>query len=178
METMSKEYTPDKSRFKDEKGRYIVQGLFLEDRYNTDLAVYTLDGADKDYKGVIYPSLKRLYLEQCDPKEYLFASKYLFDWDHWQRMCNNAIVGRHIEKWREELELSLVSEGVSALIDLALNEKSYQAAKYLADRGWDKRARGRPSKEEIEGHLKRTLADTNEYDRDFELLKFHKKDSA
>lgn len=169
------EYKPDKSRFKDSHNRYISQGLFLEDSYNTDLAVYTLDGLDKTYKGVVYPSLKRLYLEEADPKEYLFANKYLFDWDHWQRLCNNAIIGRHIEKWREELELSLVSEGVSALIDLALNEKSYQAAKYLAERGWDKRERGRPSKDEVEGYLKRTAEDRGEYNREFELLEFHKK---
>lgn len=171
-----KEYKPDKSRFKDEHGRYIVQGLFLEDRYNTKLSVYTLDGEDKEYKGVVYPSLKRLYLEECDPKEYTFANKYLFDWDHWQRLCNNAIVGRHIEKWREELELMLVSEGVSALIDLALNEKSYQAAKYLADRGWDKRGRGRPSNEEVEGYMKKKAEQENIYNRDFELLEFHKKE--
>lgn len=169
-----KEYKPDKSRFKDEKGRYIVQGLFLEDRYNTDLSVYTLDGVDKDYKGVVYPSLKRLYLEEADPKEYTFANKYLFDWDHWQRVCNNAVMGRHVEKWREELELMLVSEGVSALIDLALNDKSYQAAKYLADMGWDKRGRGRPSKAEVEQHLKQKSRDDSEFDRDFQLLQLHK----
>ena len=91
----------DKSRFKDEKGRFIVQGLFLEDKYNTDLAVFTYDGEDKVYKGKTYPSLKRLYLEHGDPKEYSFARKYLFDWKHWQRLCNNAMIGRHIEEWRK-----------------------------------------------------------------------------
>lgn len=170
-----KEFTPDRTRFKDEKGRYIVQGLFLEDRYNTNLAVYTLDGEDKTYKGVVYPSLKRLYLEEYDPKEYIFANKYLFDWDHWQRMCRNAIIGRHIDKWREELELKLVSEGVASLIDLAMNEKSYQASKYLVDMGWNKRARGRPSNEEIEGEIKKKVEQEFGYDRDFELLKFHKE---
>lgn len=170
-----KQYVPDKSRYKDEKGRYIVQGLFLEDRYNTDLAVFTLDGEDKTYKGVVYPSLKRLYLECADPKEYSFATQYLYDWDHWQRLCRNAILSRHIEKWREELELSLVSEGVNALINLALNENSYQAAKYLAERGWDKRGRGRPSKEEIEGHLKRHADNDSSFDSDFQLLQLHKE---
>ena len=57
------DFKPDKTKFKDEKGRYIVQGLFLEDRYNTELSVFTFDGEDKNYKGKIYPSLKRLYLE-------------------------------------------------------------------------------------------------------------------
>lgn len=170
-------FKPDKSRFKDEKGRYIVQGLFLEDRYNTDLSVYTLDGEDKTYKGVVYPSLKRLYIETGDPKEYLFATTYLYDWDHWQRLCNNAIVSRHIEKWRRELELSLISEGVSTLIDLAVNEKSYQAAKFLADRGWDKSERGRPTNAEIEGELKRRAEERSGFEDDFELFHLHTKKS-
>ncbi len=171
---MSKtEFKPDKKRFRDENNRYIVQGLFLEDSYNTNLSVYTLDGEDKTYKGVIYPSLKRLFIEMGDPKEYLFANTYLYNWDHWQRMCKNAIVSRHIEKWREELELSLVSEGVATMIDLAVNEKSYQAAKYLADRGWDKGERGRPTKGEIQGELKRRAEIESSYEDDFKLLTIH-----
>lgn len=164
----------DKTKFKDEKGRYIVQGLFLEDRYNTDLAVYTLDGADKEYKGRTYPSLKRLYLEEGDPEEYLFATKYLFDWPHWQRLCKNAVVGRHIEEWRNELALSLKSEGIATLVNLAVNENSYQAAKWLADEGWVKNKRGRPSKEEVEGHLKKKAEEDEKFASDFEALKVYK----
>jgi len=166
--------TIDKKKFKDEKGRYIVQGLFLEDRYNTDLSVFTFDGQDKKYKGKTYPSLKKLYLEHGDPKEYSFARKYLHDWNHWQRLCKNAVVGRHIEQWRSELSLSLVSEGVMCLIDLAVNEGSYQAAKYLADQGWDKGERGRPSKEEVEGELKKRADADSEFAEEFKLLKMHK----
>lgn len=169
------DFKPDKSKFKDEKGRYIVQGLFLEDRYNTELSVFTFDGEDKDYKGKVYPSLKRLYLEHGDPKEYSFARKYLYDWDHWQRLCRNKLIAEHIKKWREELELSLVSEGVATLIDLAINDKSYQAAKYLADRGWDKSERGRPSNEEVQGELRRQADAEKEYLEDFDLLQFHRK---
>lgn len=164
----------DKSKFKDEKGRYIVQGLFLEDRYNTDLAVYTLDGQDKEYKGHVYPSLKRLYLEEGDPQEYLFAEKHLFDWPHWQRLCKNAIVGKHINDWREELALSLRSEGIATLINLAINENSYQAAKWLADEGWVKNKRGRPSQEEIDGEVKRRAAIEEQFAEDFNVLKLHK----
>lgn len=160
----------DKTRFKDEKGRYIVQGLFLEDRYNTDLAVYTYDGEDKVYKGVVYPSLKKLYLEVGDPSEYMFASKYLFDWPHWQRLCKNSIVSKHVDEWREELTLSLKSEGVATLIDLAINDKSYQAAKWLADEGFIKNKRGRPTKEEVEGEAKRQATIEKEYSEELILL--------
>lgn len=164
----------DKSKYKDEHGRYIVQGLFLEDRYNPDMAVFTFDGEDKEYKGKKFYSLKRLYLEHGDPKEYSFARKYLYDWNHWQRLCKNSIIKKHIEEWRNELELSLVSEGVAALIDMALNKDSYQAAKFLAERGWDKGDRGRPSKDEIDGELKRMAEAEKEFSDDFKLLEFHK----
>lgn len=164
----------DKSKYKDEKGRYIVQGLFLEDRYNADMAVFTFDGEDKEYKGKTFYSLKRLYLEHGDPKEYSFARKYLYDWPHWQRLCKNAVIGRHIEQWRDELELDLVSEGVSAIIDLAMNKDSYQAAKFLAERGWDKEKVGRPSKEDIEGELKKRVDAEQEFDKDFELIQLSK----
>jgi hypothetical protein len=165
----------DKSKFKDEKGRYIVQGLFLEDRYNTDFAVFTFDGEDKLYKGQTFYSLKRLYLEHGDPKEYSFARKYLYDWNHWQRLCKNAIIGRHIEDWRKELELDLISEGVSAIIDLATNQGSYQAAKYLADAGWTKEKVGRPSKEQIEGKVKALAEEEQKYNDDFDLIKLVEK---
>ena len=162
-------------KFKDEKGKYIVQGLFLENGYNTKTAVYTLDGKDKSYKGTLYPSLKALYLEESDPSEYMFAEKNLFDWAHWQRLCNNAICLRHIEKWRDELTLSLRGEGIATMIDLAVNQSSYQAAKYLVEEGWMKKTRGRPSKEEIDGKIAQDIKLKKEFEEGFELLTLHKE---
>lgn len=166
----------DKTKFKDEKGRYIVQGLFLEDRYNADMAYYTFDGEHKEYKGKTFLSLKKLYLEMGDPTEYNFANTYLYDWDHWQRLCRNSIISKHIEKWREELSLALVADGLEAIISLANGGNSYQAAKFLADRGWDKSQRGRPSNDEIEGELQRRADAEEEYASEAKLLKFHKKE--
>lgn len=163
------EFVPNKLRFKDEKGRYIVQGIFLEDRYNTDLAVYTSAGEDKEYQGKIYPSLKRLYLEEGDVEEYLFATKYLYDWPHWKRLCKNAMWKQHIEDWREELFLSLRSESMATMVDLAISEKSYQAAKFLIDKGWDKKAVGRPKKEKEQNDEFAKM-----YAEEINLLKEHK----
>ena len=164
----------DKSKYKDSMGRYIVQGLFLENKYDVDMAVFTIDGEDKEYKGKVYPSLKSLYLEYADPKEYNFANEYLYDWNHWQRMINNKWIGQHIHDWREELELKLVSEGVNVLINLATEENSYQAAKWMAERGWDKSTKGRPSKEQIQGELKKRADKAQEFGEDFKLLEMHR----
>lgn len=137
----------DKTKFKDTMGRPLTQSLFLEPNYN-EYAYYTFDGEDKTYKGKVYPSLKRLYLEMMDPVEYEFATTYLLDWPHWKRLCSNAIISRHIEDWREELELKLRSEGVRMMIDQS--EDNSQAAKWLAERGWDRKGAGRPKKEQRE----------------------------
>lgn len=163
------------NKFKDEKGRFIVQGLFLEDRYNTDLAVFTYADDDKEYKGKTYPSLKKLYINHADPVEYDFATTHLDGWKHWQRLCNNAIVGRAIEEWREELSLKLMSEGVQQLVQIATEKDSYQAAKWLADRGWDVAKRGRPSKDEVDGAIKKAAEEQAEWGEGVELLETHRK---
>lgn len=166
----------NKEKMKDEKGRYIVQGLFLEDRYNTDLAMFTFDGSHKEYKGKTYYSLKKLYLDLMDPVEYIFATEYLVDWPHWQRLCNNAIIGRHVEQWREELSLKLASEGAMQMVNLALEKESYQATKWLSDRGWDVKEKGRPSKSQIDEAIKKKADEMSEWDEDHQrILEFKGK---
>lgn len=139
----------DKTLFKDAKGRYITQGLFFEFAQNPEYSVYTLDGEDKDNKGTraVRPliSLKKRYLQMEDPFEYEFATTWLYDWDHWQRICANKVLRRHIDKWREELEIKIRAGGFQQILEKAV-EGDIQAIKYVSDRGWDKRV-GRPSKE-------------------------------
>lgn len=138
----------DKSLLKDSKGRYITQGLFFEFAQNPENAIYTLDGEDKSCKNnravrdLI--SLKRRYLEAEDPMEYNFACEWLYDWEHWQRILANKVLRRHIDKWREELEIKIRSNGFQQMLDKA-EEGDIQAVKYISNKGWDQRA-GRPSK--------------------------------
>ena len=150
----------DKSRFKDVMGRPLTQSLFLEPNYNTEYAYYTLDGEDKNYKGTVYPSLKKLYIELADPIEYEFATTYLLDWDHWERLQGNKLINHHIEKWRHELELKLASEGFRMILDQS--EDNYQASKWLAEKGWKKRGVGRPVKEketkELDNYIENEFA--------------------
>lgn len=146
------EYVPDRSKFKDSMGRYLTQSLFLENGYNTELAVYTLTDEDKEYKGTIYPSLRRLYLECMDPTEYAFANKYLWGWEHWQKICNNKLMSEFIDSWRAELEVKIRSAGVKAIMVGALG--NFSAARWIADGKWNTQKRGRPSKEELERERK------------------------
>ena len=136
----------DKSRLVDSNGRPITQSLFLEIGYNAESAVFTFNDADKEYKGNTYYSLKKLFLEHEDTVEYDFATTYLLGWKHWVRLNENKVLSKHFQEWREELELRIRSQAVRDIIDMTAVEKSFQAAKWLADRGWDKKAVGRPSK--------------------------------
>ena len=136
----------DKKRLKDTSGRPLTQSLFLEIGYDEDKAIFTFKDEDHEYKGNTYYSLKRLYLEMEDPTEYEFANTYLLGWQHWKRLKANKILAKHFAEWEEELELRLRAQGIRAAIDQAAEDKGFQAAKWLADKGWQKNSVGRPSK--------------------------------
>ena len=148
-------------------GRYLTQSLFLEVGYN-EAAVYTLKDVDHEYEGKTYPSLKRLYLDMGDPTEYQFANQYLAGWDHWQKICKNKQLLAFIEGWRVELEIKLRSDGVMAVRrhSRSNNPTAWQAAKWLADKGWDVRGVGRPSKEDVDREVKVQAAVVSQFELD------------
>lgn len=164
------EFRPTKSQLVDIKGRPLTQSLFLEINYDPDVAIYTLKDWDHEYEGKTFYSLKRLYLNHEDVIEYDFATKYFLNWKHWLRIANNKLFKSQIEEWREELELKIRSNAVQYVMDLTAEDKSFQAAKWLADKGWDKRKAGRPSKEEVERERKIQAALDDEYGADVQRL--------
>jgi hypothetical protein len=156
----------DKSKLRDGRGRPLTQSLFLEVGYNTDFAVYTQKDEDYTYKGKLYLSLKRLYLEHEDPTEYDFATTHLLGWQHWQRIVRNKVFAKMVEEWREELELKLRSQAFREILDQSSTDKGFQAAKWIADKGWNKRAAGRPSNEDIARETKIQANINEEYNAD------------
>lgn len=159
----------DKSNLRATNGIPLTQSLFLEIGYS-DYAVFTLKDEDYEYNGKVHPSLKRLYLEMEDAGEYEFATTYLLGWKHWQRLCENKQVAKHIEEWRYELELKLRSEAIKLIRAKAVSEKGINAAKWLAERGWDKRGAGRPTKAEVD-HERKFQADVvNLFDEDLKRI--------
>lgn len=153
-------------------GRYLTLSLFLEISYAPN-AIYTLKDVDYEYNGKMYYSLKKLYLETGDPTEYKFANQFLAGWDHWQKIINNKQLLSYIESWRVELEIKLRSDGVMAVRQHARshNPTAWQAAKWLADKGWDVRGVGRPSKEEVDREVKIKAGVVSQFDEDSERLK-------
>lgn len=137
-------------KFTSSTGGLLTEALFLERGYRTEFAIYTLKEYDYTYKGKLYPSIKRLYLEMEDVGEYDFATKYFYSWKHWQRIKDNAALKEYVEEWSTELEVKMRSQAIRDIVNITADgaQGSFQAAKWLADRGWDKRAPGRPSKSE------------------------------
>ena len=80
-------------------------------------------------------------------------------------MCDNKLIEKHIEEWRDELEVMLRSR---AILDALKEAKKghFQAAKWIADRGWSTRGAGRPSKAEIEKQTRINERIENEYKDD------------
>jgi hypothetical protein len=156
----------DKNLLKTANGIPLTQGLFLEIGYK-DYAVYTTKDDDHDYNGRIYPSLKRLYLEMEDVGEYEFATTYLLGWNHWQRLCANKEVMKHVQEWRDELEIKLRSKAMKTIFLKAQTEQGINAAKWIAERGWDKRKAGRPSKDEVQKQARIEADLYKEFEEDF-----------
>ena len=163
------EFVIDKSKLLDSTGKPLTQSLFLEIGYN-DFAVYTLKEQDYTYNEKLFPSLKRLFLEIEDPTEYKFANTYLLGWRHWKRMNENKILAKHFDEWREELEYSMRCKGVKAIMNSAAMG-NFQAAKFLVDKGWDKRGVGRPSKAEVEREKAFQSRVSEEYSAD--IIRLH-----
>ena len=147
------------NNMKDKGGRYITQSLFWETNHGTTEQeinpLFTLKPYDHTVDGVTYPSLKNLYLELADfPEdgEYDFALTVFGPegWYHWKKICENKILFVYISKWRGELEIKSRASAIRAIVQSAKEPiKGFAAAKYLAEKGWQKRA-GRPSKSEVE----------------------------
>jgi hypothetical protein len=131
----------------------------------SDEACFTLKEHDYEYEGRKLPSLKRLYLESEDPTEYKFATEHLLGWKHWQRMCENKVLRKHIDEWRDELEVKLRSQAVLDVIAQA-RAGTFQAAKWVADRGWAQRGAGRPSNADVEHEKKVQARIADEYGGD------------
>lgn len=149
-------------------GRWITQGLFLEQSYtDTTYVIYTLQDEDHP-RG--YLSLYKLYMASNDPMEYTFANTHLGGWDHWEALSKAKWFQPYIQRWRKELELKIKAEALLLIREEAAagGKNSFVANKFLLEKGWvesPEGKRGRPKKQEIIQE-----ADLKELKSDFERI--------
>jgi len=143
-------YIPEFDR-KDSIQRPRTLSLFLETNQSSLGAVFTLKDQDHELNGNKYYSLRKIYMEIADVTEYEVAMAVFGSWNHWKKIIASPPLIPYIQQWREELEIKNASRIIKGMIETAETEgsKGLTAAKYVLEKGWEKKA-GRPSKKEIE----------------------------
>lgn len=143
-------------------GQYLTKSLFYEkwtlytiEQRGDNKPAFTLLG--KDIDGLI--NAQRTFVELNDPTGYKWAIQYLDSWPHFLVLMKCGWFKEAFDEWVAELEVKLRSESISKLRDIAASgtPQAVAAAKYLATLDYKKvgGSRGRPSKEELVGELKR-----------------------
>jgi len=123
--------------FKDKGNRWLTTGLFAETAAgNKEFIIMTLEEG------------RERFVELGDMTGYKFSNKWLGGYAHWKAL-EGGTFHSHIDDWKEELEVAIRCEALERIAAEA-EGGHYQANKFLADRGWDVREAGRPSRKEVE----------------------------
>lgn len=173
MTDKSEYYNPSNSRFRAGNGNFLTRGLFYETvGGDKSTVLYTL----KDFDHHNYPSLSRLYIEESDPTEYLFAKKHLDSWAHWEDLLGNTWFEEYITRWRRELEVKIKAQALVRIFDAGRSpdtKTAFAANKYLLEGRWtpsETKKVGRPTKEAIAAEAQRLASINDKIKQDYERL--------
>lgn len=176
-EPVATNVTPIKSKFKNSQGVHLLKTIFYElDDSGRPNAQYTLKPYDSEFGGVLYPSLRRLYVELEDPTEYLFAETYLDGWTHWKKVSSASFFQEYLKDWREELEIRLRAKAlvrIKGRAEQVGSKDGLAADKILLSGGWrpnDKSDVGRPTKEKIQEEADKLFKERTIFDEDHERI--------
>lgn len=165
------------NRFKNSIGAHLLKPIFFElDDAEHLQSIYTLKEYDHEFKGRVYPSLRRLYVEAEDPTEYNFATEYLDGWVHWKKLSTAVFFQPYLKEWREELEVRLRAKALARIRKRAesSDKDAQQADKILLSGGWktpeEKTQVGRPSKAKIQEEADKLFKEKSVFDEDFERI--------
>lgn len=122
-----------------------------------------------------YISGRQTFVDIGDPTGYEWAIKYLGSWSHWLRLINTKWFKEALEVWQSELKVKTTAQALATIQKIAEEEgkSQFAASRYIANREWEKptTGRGRPSKEEIDGELKRAIRHVEAEQEDLERIK-------
>ena len=172
--------TPFDSRnpsvYRNKQGGLITRGLFhgVPSLHDISQCIYTF--RDYDHDG--YLSLRRRYLDLEDLTEYEFANKYFESYEHWQLVADASWAREYIAKWRTELEIRLKAKALRAILDEAElgGKNSFQANKYILEKGWVSERIGRPSKQKIKEEALELARSNYQINKDLERLGVNPKE--
>lgn len=130
----------------------------------TILPVFSLH---QDIPGLI--NARRTFVELRDPTGYKWATRYLNSYEHFTRLLTCPWFRDAVTEYVDEIKVLIRQEALAKLIEISQGDSSQaaMAAKYLANYDWEKNQhRGRPSKEELKGELKRAASALTEEQED------------
>lgn len=169
------DFSPDKKKFKNNSGTHLLKPIFYElDEQGRPNAQYSLKPHDSTFEGVVYPSLRRLYVELEDPTEYLFAETYLDGWSHWKKLSAASFFQEYLTEMREELDVRLRAKALVRIRRRAeeSSKDGLSADKILLSGGWKagESKVGRPTKEKIKQEAERLTKERTVFDEDFDRI--------
>lgn len=161
-----------KPPYKAPNNTWYTRALFLEIaqlQKKDDRPIQPVFTLRHDKEGLI--NGRKTFVELGDPTGYKWAMKYLGDWDHWLVLEQSTWFQEALAEWRRELDSKIASEAMDRIREIAADpddKGALAAAKWLASKPWveKKTSRGRPTKEEVQGELKRQAQATSVEDED------------
>jgi len=154
--------------------KWYTQVIFWEKHHLMDASKQVVDPVFclyDDKPGLI--NCRTTFVALGDPTGYKWAMKYLKDYEHWKQLMKCSWFEEAYICWNNELKQKIRSRALDKIQDIADNglpAQSLVAAKYLASFEWEKNPRGRPSKEELSGELKRQVKALEEEEDDFKRI--------
>lgn len=164
----------DKQPYKSASGHWITKQLFVEQ--HSLLAedkrlyepIFSLNGEPG------YIDARATFIALGDPTGYLWAMAYLGSFTHFEAFSKSEWFEPHLNNWKAELEAKLKAEAIQIIHQIAKGDspQALMASKYLAGADYKKTAsgRGRPSKEEVTGELKRAAEQISSTGQDAERI--------
>lgn len=131
-------------RFFTEDNQIVSDGMFHErdsDETWTQFTLMPWDIQDPTNPATTIPSIQRLYVEEGDVSEYAFATRYFYNFAHWEFIKSLDWFKPHYNAMRHELEAKLESLAIQAMRgQMASGTATQTTLKYFADKEYQSKA--------------------------------------
>lgn len=170
-------------------GHLLTVGLFYERCVtfgkDLDYCLFSIDGRTTEFQtpeGHIRPliSAKDTYIDLEDMTGYKWSKRYLESYVHFERLLGATWFRELKDEWDREIEMGLRARALDAVMELAEDVEAPEgtrlsAAKYLAEKGWERRhskgtGAGRPSKEAVKQKVKEMAEKQTQESEDAERI--------
>lgn len=168
---------PEGPPYKAGNGQWLTKALFFENYRRSISSAYYLPvfclKHDWDSRRSQLIEFHSTFLEERDPTGYRWAQKYLGSYEPFKQMRNAPWFKDFFEnEVLPDLHELMKSEALAKVRDIMENGSDGQAlaaAKYIAEEGWKKK-RGRPTKAEVEGEIRRKARLTSDEEDDLKRI--------